>query len=266
MKIMPRLIVSLAAGSMCLGAHTALANSTQTVDTPRHSMQAVSTFAKQVERELAAKGVRVFIIARVGRPAAELPPGFHYTHTAFGVYSMIQTADGRQVPGYAIYNLYQRNDAPAVSDLVVDYPADFFAGAQELKAGIIIPTPQVQRRLMKVIDSPTYAALHNPHYSAIASPYTLEYQNCTEFTLDVLNAAVYDTADEAQLKANASAYFQAQPVKVNGVKLALGSMFMPDITTSDHKGPVRTATFTSIARYMQEYGLAQETLTITPDR
>lgn len=260
-RMIPALAVVLVLGT---GGPAAQANSTQAPELPRHTASEVTAFAKQVERELAARGARVFILARVGRPAEELPPGFHYTHTAFGVYSMIETADGRRMPGYAIYNLYQRNDQPDVSDLVVDYPADFFAGAQELKAGVIVPTPEVQRRLLEVITSPAYRALHNPRYSAIASPYTPEYQNCTEFTLDVINAAVYGSTDERQLKANAKAYFQAQPVKVNGLKLALGSVFMPDIATSDHEGPVSTATFTSIARYMRQYGLAQDVFTLMP--
>jgi hypothetical protein len=93
-------------------------------------------------------------------PAKELPAGIHYTHTAFGVYSIITTEDGRTVPGYAMYNLYQREGQPHISDLVTDFPADFFASVQEMKAGIVIPTPVMQRRLLNIINSELYQALH----------------------------------------------------------------------------------------------------------
>jgi hypothetical protein len=86
-------------------------------------------FAKQVEKKLAKKGARV---ARVGRPAAKMPEGMHFTHVSFAVYSQITTYDGRVLPGYAIYNEYQSNDKPDTSSLVQDFPVDFFAGVAEL--------------------------------------------------------------------------------------------------------------------------------------
>jgi len=144
-----------------------------------------------VERKLAAEGARVAIVARMGRPLSEMPEGMYFTHVAFAVYSNITVADGTSVPGYAIYNLYQRDDKPSVSQLVQDFPVDFFAGVAQLEAGILIPSHELQQRLLEVIGSPTYVSLHEPRYSLIANPYTLGRQNCTEFVLDVVNAAIY---------------------------------------------------------------------------
>ncbi len=225
----------------------------------------IAAFAKQVERRVAEKGARVFIIARQGRLAEELPEGIHYTHTAFGVYSSVTLEDGRVVPGYALYNLYQRKDQPDVSDLVVDYPVDFFAGARELKAGIIIPSPQLQRRLLRVISSEAYSALHNSRYSVISNPFNSQYQNCTEHTLDVLNAAIYQSEDIEELKRNAAAYYRPQEIKMSPLKLMLGGLFMAEVSTSDHSGPVATSTFTTIQEYLQSYNLVDAVLTITPD-
>lgn len=222
------------------------------------------SFAKQVEKTVAAKGARVFIVSRVGRPRNELPPGFHYTHTGIGVYSVISTADGRQVPGYTMYNLYQRDDQPDRSQLVQDYPVDFFSGVYELKAGIVIPTPELQQRLLEVINSDTYRKLHNPKYSAISNPFNTRYQNCTEHTLDVINAAIYHTDDIALIKANDAAYFQPQPVRVNPLKMLFGSMFSADIALSDHDENVATATYTTIADYLEKYGMVQERFEILP--
>lgn len=222
-------------------------------------------FAKKVEKFLAANGARVAIIARVGRDRESLPEGINFTHTAIAVYSKIQTADGRTIPGYAIYNLYQKSDKPDQSELLQDYPVDFFAGVQVLEAGIIIPTPELQIRLLKIIGSETNKKLHNPKYSVIANPFTLNLQNCTEHTLDILFAAIYETDDIKQIKINEKAYFDPQPVKLNPIKLILGSMFVSDVAISDHPDSPVTVTFTTIGKFLKKFKAGSEIFTIKAD-
>lgn len=238
--------------------------SSQAGEEAHFSPEQIISFAKKVEKTMAAKGAYVAILARMGRPRSELPEGMHFTHVAFAVYSEITTSDGRKVPGYAIYNLYQQNDHLDVSDLVQDFPVDFFAGVAELEAGIIIPSAELQRRLLEVISSPTYAKLHEPHYSVIANPYTLGRQNCTEFVLDVTNAAIYQTSDIKIIKANEKAYFVAQKVNVNPFKLMFGSMFSKEVSTSDQNGTPVTATFETIGDYLKKYDEGSEVLTVSP--
>jgi len=246
-------------------ASSTFAGSSQAGGEIHYKPEEIIKFAKKVEKTLAKKGARVAIIARVGRPRSALPEGINFTHTAIAVYSQITTADGGKVPGYAIYNLYQRTEEPDVSDLIQDFPVDFFAGVELLEAGLIIPTPELQKRLLEVLASPTYKKLHNPHYSVIANPFTLDFQNCTEHTLDVITAAIYETNDLKTIKANEKAYYEPQTVNVNPLKLLLGSMFAADVTTSDHPGSPVTATFTTIGGFLTKYNAASEILTITPD-
>lgn len=217
----------------------------------------IAQLSKKVEQIAAEQGARVFLISRIGRPQSELPDGVEYTHISFAVYSTIKTDDGREVPGYAIYNLYQDSDNPAKSSLVVDFPIDFLAGAQVPRVGMVIPRLDLQKRLYEVIHSATYNNLHNPEYSAIANPFNTRYQNCTEHTLDVLNAAIYQTDDINEIKNVAGQYFTAHTLKIDPFKLFLGSMFKADIKTSDHKGKVSTATFGSIVKYLEEFGLTE---------
>ncbi|PIV91400.1 MAG: DUF2145 domain-containing protein, partial [Gallionellales bacterium CG17_big_fil_post_rev_8_21_14_2_50_54_146] len=108
-------------------------------------------------------------------------------------------------------------------------------------------------------------ALHDPHYSAIANPYTLGRQNCTEHTLDVINAAIYQTDDIRKIKAVEKKYYAAQPVKVSGLELALGSLFSAEITLSDQPGAPVTATFETIANYLKKYDEGSEMFIITPE-
>lgn len=222
-------------------------------------------FSKQVEKTLAAKGAHVAILARVGRPPSEMPEGMHFTHISFAVYSQITTGDGRIIPGYAVYNEYQSNEKPDTSTLVQDFPVDFFAGVAVLEAGVIIPSAELQKRLLATITSPVYRQLHDPRYSAIANPYTLGRQNCTEHTLDVINAAIYQTGDIKRIKAAEKKYFAAQTVNVSSFKLMLGAMFSSEITLSDQSGTPVTATFETIADYLKKYDESSEMFIITPE-
>ena len=260
-NLIPALLFLWTTASAAAGFSAA---STQTEEAIHYTPMQIIQFAKKVEKTLAAKGAYVAILARMGRPRSELPDGMHFTHVAFAVYSEISTSDGRKVPGYAMYNLYQQNDHPELSDLVMDYPVDFFAGVAELEAGVIIPSAQLQARLLEVIGSAGYAKLHDPHYSVIANPYTLGRQNCTEFVLDVTNAAIYQTSDINTIKANEKAYFVAQKVNVNPFKLMFGAMFNKEVSTSDQQGAPVTATFETIGAYLQKYDEGAEVLSVLP--
>ncbi|MDP5031572.1 MAG: DUF2145 domain-containing protein [Paraglaciecola sp.] len=232
---------------------------------PSHEPQQIVSFAKDVEKYAAAQGARAFIIARVGRPQKDLPKGIQFTHTAVAIYSDITLDSGEVIQGYAIHNLYQKDGEVDKSQLITDYPVDFFWGAHDLKAGIIIPTQEIQTRLIALISAGDDKRLHNERYSVLANPFNSQFQNCTEYTLDLLNAAIYQTTDIQKLKANASAYFTAQRVHTSGFKLMLGSMFQDDISTKDHKGKVATATFTTIAKYLNQYGLVDTMVTFYSD-
>jgi len=240
---------------LCLVSNISTAGSNQATES-KFTAEEVKIFAKSVEKYAAKHGARAFIIARVGQPKDKLPKGIEFTHTAIAVYSEITLNDGRKVKGYAIHNLYQDAKDGDVSSLVVDYPVDFFWGVHELKAGIIIPTPALQNKIIEVIASGKSELLHNPRYSLVANPFNNEYQNCTEHTLNIINSAIYQTTNMKQLKANAKAYFEPQTVKVSRFKLALGSMFAEGIRTKDHKGKIRTTSFGAIADYLLKYQLA----------
>ena len=130
--------------------------------------------------------------------------------------------------------------------------------AYQLRAGIIIPAPELQARLLSIINSPTYPKLHNPAYSVVANPFERRYQNCTDFVLDVLTAAIYRTDDVAIIKADEKAYFTPQLIKVDGLRRLFAPIFVSGMHTDDQGGEIHTATFQSIAGFMRTYKLASE--------
>lgn len=229
----------------------------------KHQPEDIVAFAKSVEKYAAKQGARAFIISRLGQERSSLPKGVNFTHSALAIYSDITLDNGEVAKGYAIYNLYQNEGNKNRSSIVVDYPVDFFWGAAELTAGIVIPSPKLQQRLIESVIKGDHLSLHNPKYSLISNPNNNKYQNCNEHLLNLVNAAIYQTTDMAQLKANTRAHFSPQRIRINGVKLALGGLFVDGIRTSDHKGKIYTTTFTSIGKYLKENDLAKDIWVLT---
>jgi hypothetical protein len=225
----------------------------------------VARFSKQIETDLAGRGARVAIVFRAGRAREKLPKGIAYTHGAFWVYRDLKTADGAVEPGYAVYNLYA-GDGKAwpttVSRLVQDFPYNFTSGSSVEDVAVILPSPEVQRRLLAVIDSPTYAALHNPAYSLIANPLSPKYQNCNSFMLDVIASAVWDTIDRDQIRADLRAHYTPTTVRTGPMTRLLAPLADARLKTDDQSGPLRTATYESMAAFMRDNGLLKDAYSV----
>jgi hypothetical protein len=225
------------------------------------TIEEAADFSKQIERALAAEGVRVAIVFQTGRARENMPDGLEYTHGAFWVYRDILGEDGATRRGYAVYNLYHGNGESlprTESYLKQDWPLDFVRNSAVDDVGVIIPSPEMQRRILRVIDSPIYASLHNPTYSLIANPHESTYQNCNTFMLDVIAAAAWQTGDPDQIAANLRAYFEPQELEVGVLGRIFGPMADERLRTDDQHGAIKTATFHSMAAFMQEHGLLRE--------
>ena len=238
--------------------------STATAVTHLSPVQAAA-FSKQIEYDLAARGARVAIAFRTGRPHDKLPRGISYTHGAFWVYRDIRTQDGRTLQGYAVYNLYAGDGKAWPSDrsrLVQDWPVNFTLGSAVDDVAVIVPSPEVQRRMLEIIDSPEYARLHNPAYSLIANPWSDQYQNCNDFMLDVIAEAVWQTRDKAQIRADERAHFTPTVVQAGGLMRIFGPLVDKRIKTDDQSGPIRTATYESMSDFMRQNGLLEDAYVI----
>ncbi len=226
-------------------------------------------FSKQVERDLAAKGARLAIVFRTGRPRSELPDGISYTHGAFWVYSPLALEDGRTINGYAVYNLYHGDGKKLAQDksyLHQDFPIDFVASTAVDDVAVIIPSPEMQRRVLAIMDSDDYRKLHVPSYSLVSNPLDPKHQNCNEFMLDVLAAAAWETTDMQQIKANLKAHYRPTKVKTGLLARIFGPMTDVRLKTDDQSGSIVTATYETMAAFMKDNGLLQETYILTRQR
>lgn len=216
-------------------------------------------FGKALERDLAARGARVAIVWRSGRPRASMPEGLAYTHGALWIYRDVAAADGQRLKGYAVYNLYHGDGEHRprnVSALVQDWPTDFILGSVEDDVAVVVPSPEMQRRLLAIVDSPTYAGLHVASYSLIDSPFDRRHQNCNTFLLDVIAAAAWETGDPTQIALNLKAWFRPSVIKAGPLQRLFGPMFDNRLATDDQSGPIVTASFESIAGFMADNRLS----------
>jgi hypothetical protein len=251
---------------MLVGAPlTALAD-----DVDPESVVRAAAFSKQIEFALAERGARLAIVFRVGRPRDDLPEGIRYTHGGFFVYQPLQTGDGSEsFDGYAVYHLYSGDPSgandPRSSFLAQEFPIDFTLPMHEMEAGIIIPSPALQRRILAVMASEDYAALHHENYSLLSNPHDPEFQNSNEFMLDVIAAALWQTTDREQLKANLAAHFQPAQVRLNVFERLFGPIVDRRVEFADHDGRIFTTTFGSMADFLESNAYALEVLELSYD-
>lgn len=222
----------------------------------------IDDFSDGVEQVLLERDVEVAILFRTGRAREDMPEGILYTHGAFWVRSTL-IDDGKEREGYAVYNLYQGDgNLSNTSGLYQDFPPDFIAGSIVNDVGLIIPSKELQGKLRELIASPRYQALHNPSYSIVSNPFNAMFQNCNEFMLDVMMAALFDTTETQELKGLAREHFEPQPVTMGPIVDFLAPIFIQDISVKDHEGPVRTATFRTMGQFLERQGALEEMLTL----
>ena len=224
---------------------------------------AIRDFALKVNDELDAKQVNVAIIARSGRPRSELPKGISYTHVGFAVFEPVRGADGEVFHTYTIYNLYQGAEGKLDrSFLKQDLTYDFVAGIAEQDVAVCVPADELQQRILRVIRSPAYAALHNADYNVVTNPWVDRFDNCVSHTLKICMAAVYETDDRERLYGNIRNYFRPTRVRLSPVK-SFGSHFVEGVSRDDrHSSGLQTATYDSLKVFLEENGLVKEAFTV----
>jgi hypothetical protein len=216
-----------------------------------------SAFAGQVETYLDQEHARLAIVFRVGLPPGAMPDAMLYSHG--GLWVREEVEGGWR---WRTFNLYQgdgRSLSCERSSLVEDTPVGFFTGSvAPPRAAVIIPTGEMQARLLDVLRSPVYPALHNPDYSLMANPFEPRHQNCTDFLLRIVVAARLETRDADLIDATIRKEFKPTVVRLNPLVRAFGSVIDGRLTLDDQHGSILTASYSSLVDYMRAKGLLAE--------
>lgn len=197
-------------------------------------------FAAVIRGELDASGQRVALVARSGLDLRRF--GLRYSHTG------ISLRDGDRTP-WSVRQLYYACDAHQ-SRLYDQGLAGFVLGADDADLGyvwaLLLPPEPAAALARTALDTRQALALLNPRYSANAYPFSLRYQNCNQWTAELLAwawgaapaAAQEDLgAPASSSRARAQHWLQEhryRPTDVHaGAWLGLGA-FIPWVHADDH--------------------------------
>lgn len=207
-------------------------------------------YGDQIIGDLARQNVKLAIISRSGQPREDLPKGINYTHSAFWVYDPAANVGGETSPQYAVYNLYHNDVNRLKSRLETDTPADFLKLTREHDVGILIPDTKTQAQLISMIKSTQYAKLHQEDYSLISNPFDLKYQNCNEFMLDVLAAAIWGIQERDDIKARLKTILTPTEIKASPVRKILGPRVDERLIMADHDQIIQTTTRQTLKQFL----------------
>ena len=81
--------------------------------------------------------------------------------------------------------------------------------------------------------------------------------------MNITQSALYQTDDMNAIKSSMQTYFVPYQITLNPFKVLIGAAFSKEIKSSDHNDGYKTATFTSIKKYFEEFNLAKDTFEFT---
>lgn len=223
-----------AAGSSSLPASSRFCDRSQALNATEQDR--LLRFAAVVRDELAAPPAGadgdVALISRSGLDLSRF--GIRYSHAALAW----RRDDGL----WSARQLYYACDEgrPRIFD---QGPAGFAMGTDDAMLGYIslvrLPAQLASPLKQALLDTPRVLHLLAGTYSANAYPYSLRYQNCNQWLIEMLAAAWGDLPDGADLRERAQRWlrdagYAPEPVAVGSRWLMWGARFVPLLHQDDH--------------------------------
>ncbi|MGA0612896.1 DUF2145 domain-containing protein [Caldimonas sp. KR1-144] len=193
-------------------------------------------FAALVKEELDGAGDAVALVSRSGLNLQRF--GLRYSHAGIG---LKPAGDG--AAGWAVRQLYYAcsEGRPRLYDQGL---AGFVSGTENPATGyisiVLLPKALAEPLAAAARDNALALSLLAGRYSANAFPFSLRYQNCNQWVMELIAAAWGRTGGSGlQARERAQAWLQAQdydpePVRVDSHLLMFASAFVPWVHADDH--------------------------------
>ncbi len=196
-------------------------------------------FAAIVREELGQGGDAAALVSRSGLDLSRF--NIRYSHAAVAW----READG----AWSARQLYYACDEsrPRIFDQGL---AGFAMGTDDPSLGYVaivrLPADAAAALRSAALDTPRALRLLAARYSANAYPFSLRYQNCNQWVMEMLAAAWGGLADGDELRARAqdwlrSEQYAPEPIAVGSRLLMLASAFVPLLHLDDHPQEDRDA-------------------------
>lgn len=219
------------------------------------TVERAMTLAEHTARHLDASGAQVVLLARVGQDLREY--GQRYSHLG------IAYRDAPGAPWRVAHKLNQCGTATAAvyrQGLGEFFLDDLF----DYEAGIVVPAPEVQARLLPALrDNRRLAQLHTPAYNMVAYPWAQAYQQSNQWALETL-AMTQDPAIATRSQAQAwlrGRGYEPATLHLSAFKRLGARMTAANVAFDDHPNAKRfsdrieTVTVDSVFRWMDRSGL-----------
>lgn len=171
----------LLAGLMSLAsAHALAGRSCEEVPTRPETLANALRLATQVEALVNERDAEVVLIGRAGQNLTRW--GVYYSHFGFA---------WRDHPKGRWTVVHQLNRCGTDrSDIFDEGLGNFFLDdLWRMEAVVLIPSPERQARLAKLLREGAHLSLHQPHYNMLAYPFSTRYQNSNQWALEVIAMA-----------------------------------------------------------------------------
>jgi hypothetical protein len=223
--------------------------------------------AEKTLTALNASGDKVVILARAGQDLTKY--GLRYSHLGLAY----QLPDGHGGNTWRV--LHKLNDCGSSSSAIYRQGlGEFFLDdLWRFEAAWVAPSPEVQTRLLAVIQSPTQAIqMHHKPYSIVSYAWGAKYQQSNQWAIETLASAIepsiaqsgYTVAD-ARVKAQAWLQFKGyQPttLKIDSLTRLGGRISSANVAFDDHPSEKRfsdrieTVTVDSVFQWLQRSTLS----------
>ena len=192
--------------------------------------------ADALRRELEASGARVALIARSGLKLQRF--GIRYSHAGVSL-------KGHADAPWAVRQLYYacEEGRPRLYDQGL---AGFLSGTENPRAGfvsiVLLPGAEGGTLERTALDAPRALALLAGRYSANAFAFSVTYQNCNQWLVELLASAwggLQADGDAGALRTRAQAWLAARgyaptPVDLGSHGWMFAAAFVPWVHTDDH--------------------------------
>lgn len=224
------------------------------------AIQRSMELAQHTAQKLDQSGAQVVALARIGQNLSEY--GVRYSH-----FGLAYRDDGKW---RVVHKLNQCGTAHAA--VYRQGLGEFFLDdLYEYEAAVVVPTPEIQARLLPVLrDNARLAQLNTPAYSMVAYPWAQTYQQSNQWALETFAmaqepAAVSRERAQAWLKLQG---YTPTTLHIGPLKRMGGRMTAANIAFDDHPNEKRftdridTVTVDSVFAWLNRTGMAGSTWVI----
>jgi hypothetical protein len=257
LRFVVRRIAALAAVTLALLGTTQVAHAGRECSNKPASiatlMQAMD-LAQRTAQNLDASGAQVVVLARQGQNLSEY--GLRFSHLAFAYKdgNVWRVMHKLNQCGTAHSSLYKQGLGEFFMDDLYRY-----------EAGYVVPTPEVQARLLNVLrDRNATVRLNQPRYNMLAYPWAQTYQQSNQWALETLAEAMepgVDSREDAQswlkLRRYTPTVLEIPTFKRLGARIGMANVAFDDQPFGQRmSGHIATVTVDSVFAWMERSKLS----------